>query len=230
MAHVIAVSNQKGGVGKTSIAVNLAAGLARDGFRVVLVDADPQANAFKWFSRRPDTIPVPYTIVGGAQQDINRHIPPLVEKGRYDYVVIDCPAGQSRITRSALLAASHILIPVMPSLCDFDAAEEFLPLLRDIVALHPSVQLSICISRKLAGRSRESLEARTAVLNYFSGDLPIRLLRSEIYERRAEVVRAYTESLTVLEKPRSISAGEFMALTTEIEQLTREKKRCLIPA
>ena len=221
MSSVLAVANQKGGVGKTAIAVNLAAGLVLQKYRVLLVDADPQANAFKWFRRRPEGSSLPYTIVGGAVQDINRHIPGLMERGRYDFVIIDCPAGQSRITRSALLACDRILIPVMPSLCDFDAAEEFLPLLRDIIAVRPKLAIHICISRKMAGRSRESVSARDAVLNFFAVDIPITLLDSEIYERRAEVVRAYTESLTVFERPKSVSAKEFMSLTHEIESLTK---------
>lgn len=223
MTSVLAISNQKGGVGKTAIAVNLAAGLSKQGHRVLLVDADPQANAFKWFRRRPENLAVPYIIVGGAQQDINRHIPQLIERGRYDFVIIDCPAGQSKITRSALLAADRIVIPVMPSLCDFDAAEEFLPLLNEVMAFKPKIKINICISRKMAGRSRESVEARDAVLNFFAVDLPITLLESEIYERRAEVVRAYTESLTVFERPRSVSAKEFMHLTHEIESLTKRR-------
>jgi chromosome partitioning protein len=80
--HVIAIANQKGGVGKTAISVNLAAGLTRSGYRVLLVDADPQSNSFKWFRRRVDSLPMPYTIVGGAQQDINRHIPVLAQGGQ----------------------------------------------------------------------------------------------------------------------------------------------------
>jgi cellulose biosynthesis protein BcsQ len=119
------------------------------------------------------------------------------------------------------LAADRILIPVMPSLCDFDAAEEFLPLLREIADIKPDLAIHICISRKMAGRSRESIEAREAALAFFSSDeLPITVLASEIYERRAEVVRAYTESCTVFEKKGSTSATEFMNLTQEIESLT----------
>lgn len=221
MANVLAIANQKGGVGKTAIAVNLAAALTIRKHRVLLIDADPQANSFKWFRRRPERLPVPYTIVGGAQQDINRYVPQLMERGKYDYVLIDCPAGQSRITRSALISSDYILVPVMPSLCDFDAAEEFLPLLKDVIAVRPKTQIGICISRKMAGQSRESVEARAAVFNFFSVDLPITILTSEICERRAEVVRSYTESITVFERSKSVSASEFARLAEEIDTQRR---------
>lgn len=220
MTSVITIANTKGGVGKTAISVNLAAGLAQCGHRVLLVDADIQRNSFKWFGRRPETVPIPYTIVGGAVADINRHVATLIEGGTYDFIIVDCPAGQSRITRSALLAANRVIIPVMPSLCDFDAAEEFLPLLREVADLRPHLSLHLCISRKMPGRSRESIEAREAALTFFSSDeLPISLLASEIYERRAEIVRSYTESVTVFERKRSASAQEFLALTHEIAAL-----------
>jgi chromosome partitioning protein len=220
MAIVITIANQKGGVGKTAISVNLAAGLARAQHRVLVVDADPQGNSFRWFARRLDTAPAPYPILGGAHHDINRYIPDISAQGAYDFIVIDCPAGQSRITRSALLAADRVLIPVMPSLCDFDAAETFLPLLSEVADLRPKLTLHVLISRKLAGRSRESLEAREAAHEFFCrGPLAVSLLDTEIYERRAEIVRAYTESITVFERKHSAAATEFAALTQEIINL-----------
>ncbi len=226
MTTVISIANQKGGVGKTAISVNLAAGLVKEGHRVLLIDADSQANSFKWFRRRDDDLPLPYAILAGAQQDINRHIPVLIKNGEYDFVLIDCPAGQSRITRSALLASDRILIPVMPSLCDFDASEEFLPLLREIYDVKPNLSIHVCISRKMAGRSKESVDARDAALAFFcieEDSLPISVLSSEIHERRAEVVRAYTESRTVFERNGSLSANEFTSLTHEIYKICNPK-------
>lgn len=219
MCRVLSVANTKGGVGKTAISVNLAAGLAIRGHRVLLVDADRQQNSFKWFARRPDGVAIPYTIMGGAVGDIHRHVATLIESNAYDFIINDCPAGQSTVTRSALLAADCVVIPVIPSLCDFDASEEFLPLLRAVADIRPSLSLHVCISRKMVGL-KESVDARDAALAFFCSEgLPISVLESEICERRAEVVRAYTESRTVFEKRGSTSAKEFAALTEEIESI-----------
>lgn len=218
MATTIAVANQKGGVGKTAISVNLAAGLTRNGHRVLLVDADPQKNSFLWFQRRPENNAIPYAIVGGAAEDIHRHIPKHAPN--YDYIIIDCPAGQSGITRSAMLAADRILIPVTPSLCDFQAAAQFFPMLKDLLFMRESTSIHVVISRKLPGRSHASLQAREATDTYFChGDIPMTLLDSEIYGR-LDVLYSYNDSVTVFERPRSASAKEFEQLTREIECLT----------
>lgn len=214
---IIVTANQKGGVGKTAIAVHLAHGLHRElGGKVLLVDADPAACVFKHFRRREGSDP-PYNLVGGAQADIHAHLPHLMQAGGFDHCVVDCPAGSSNITRSALRIADLVIVPVTPSFCDFDAAEELMPILHDISEVRPDFRVMVVISRKLPGNNSYSREARAAAAQFFQMEgVQVTVAHQEI-TNRAEVVRAYTDSKTLYEYDRPGAAlKEFLHLTQEV--------------
>jgi chromosome partitioning protein len=119
-AQVIAVVNQKGGAGKTTISLNLAAALAEHGAKVLLIDADPQHTASDWSAVRKE--PPPFVLLGLAQPVLHRDVPQLAAD--YDFVVIDGPPRNYEVTRSAIAAADLVLIPVQPSGADFWASRE----------------------------------------------------------------------------------------------------------
>lgn len=218
---IIAVANQKGGVGKTAITVHLAHGLIRElSAKILVVDADPAASVFKHFRRRESGGP-PFTLTGGAQPDLHRHLPRLLESGGYDHCIVDCPAGVSNITRSAMMAADIILVPVQPSFCDFDSAEELMPIAKQITEVRPEVQVLVVISRKLPGSNTYSREAKAAAAQFFETEgVNMRVLNQEI-TNRAEIVRAYSEGKTVYERS---SAG---ASRLEFDNLAEEIAQCL---
>lgn len=115
-AKIIAVCNQKGGTGKTTLSMNLAGALARRGRRVCVIDADPQGTATRWAASAPDERPFPASVLGlsAAGGKVHREVRKLV--GDYDYILIDCPpAADSPVPQSALLVADLCLIPVIPS-------------------------------------------------------------------------------------------------------------------
>jgi chromosome partitioning protein len=115
-AKIIAVCNQKGGTGKTTVSMNLAGALARRGGAVCVIDADPQGTATRWAASAPDGDPFPVSVLGlsAAGGKIHREVRKLV--GNYDHILIDCPpAADSPVPQSALLIADLGLIPVIPS-------------------------------------------------------------------------------------------------------------------
>jgi len=90
---IVGVLSQKGGVGKTTIAINVAATLALRGQRVLLVDADPQGSSLAWSSAR-DCDPL-FPVVGMAKPSLHRDLPAMAKD--YDVVVIDGPRGSTSL-------------------------------------------------------------------------------------------------------------------------------------
>lgn len=114
-SRVIAVINQKGGTGKTTLTMNLAAGLARQG-RTLVVDADPQGSASQWARLATEERPYPASVVsvaGPLGREVERF------RDDYRYVVVDCPPTlETGAARAAMSAADLVLIPVLPSPMD----------------------------------------------------------------------------------------------------------------
>ncbi len=105
----LAVVNLKGGTGKTTVAVYLAAALNPRG-RTLLVDADPQRSALAWSETAGG---FPFPVISLPTRDLHRRLPQLWEG--YAHVVIDTPPGDPGIVQSALLACERALIPLNSS-------------------------------------------------------------------------------------------------------------------
>lgn len=224
MAHVIAVANQKGGCGKTTVSMNVAGCLGRAGYKVLLIDADPQASAMKWRLNRDDS-DLPFEVRPYPYPTIHKEIARWDAEG-HDLIVIDCPPGGTRkegksdsITRSAALASHMVLIPVRPSPLDYQASEDILPLLDEISVSRSSLQVYIVLNGKPPGRTRIGAEAREAAIAMFAIDgLPVTVLATELHTRTAYVEAPAVGRVVTDYDPKSKASDEIKSLTEEILQ------------
>jgi chromosome partitioning protein len=121
----VAVLQQKGGSGKTTLAINLAAAAHLEGDRALVVDMDRQASAFDWSAARQDGSPLDGLAVVKADRAIA--LPRFKEIARgYDYVFLDGPPRLGDVTQSAAVAADVAVMPIQPGPFDFWAVAETL--------------------------------------------------------------------------------------------------------
>ncbi len=106
---IVALLNQKGGVGKTTLATHIAGELAMRRQSVILLDGDPQGSALDWTQRRSQQgLPRLFSAVGLARETLHQEAPELAR--RADHVVIDGPPRIAALARSALLAAERVFV------------------------------------------------------------------------------------------------------------------------
>jgi chromosome partitioning protein len=204
MAVVITVAQQKGGTGKTTLAANLAAGLAATR-KVGLLDLDPQRSLTRWHGLRPASAAVlTFSDVSGWR--LAGELDRLA--ATHDYVVIDSPPQVDTDARLAIRAAALVLIPVQPSPPDIWAAEGTLKL-----AAAEKRRAAIVLNRvPSAGKMREAMTAQLA-----AAGAP--LLAATIGNRTG-FAAAFAEGLGVTEaSPRSIAANELRALLNEMLEI-----------
>lgn len=227
MASVIAVANQKGGCGKTTLTMNLAGVLASDGMKVLVIDADPQASAQHWSMKAGDA-GIGFEVLTHPHEDVHRKVREMAAKG-YDVILIDCPPGasqavtgrdsQTSISRMALLAADLVVVPVRPSMLDYLASHQLLPLLRDVGALKEQQKVFIVVNGKPPGKTRSGTEALAVAEAVFQIDgVDVRVMRSEVTTRQAFVLSPTTGQTVVNYEPEGKAATEMRNLAEEIAQ------------
>ncbi|WP_208432854.1 ParA family partition ATPase [Bartonella taylorii] len=206
---IIGVLNQKGGVGKTTLSVNLAASFARTGARVLLIDVDPQGSALDWAAAREGD-PL-FSVVGLPRATVHKEITQIGYN--YDHIVIDGPPRVTDLARSALMASDLVLIPVQPSPYDIWAADGIVKLIDEARVYKENLKSAFVINRKIVNTAigRDVGEAL--------GVYPVHVLSASVAQR-VIFAEAAAQGKAVYEVDKQgPAAAEIEAVAAEIKEL-----------
>ncbi len=210
---VISVLNQKGGVGKTTLATSIATCLHESGQRVLLIDADHQGSSLDWKQARGDE--PSFTVVGIPRDTIHREIASL--SADYDWVVIDGPPRVSTVAKSAIAASDMVVIPVQPSPYDVWAARDIVDLITEVRVIK-DIKAGFAINRRIVGTAI-GRDVAKALSEY-----PIEVFQAAICQRVGFAESAAVGKTVIEIEPAGSAAKEVRALVAEItEALNTER-------
>jgi chromosome partitioning protein len=209
MSTVVAVLNQKGGAGKTTLATHLARALVLAGRRALLVDSDPQGSARDWHAAGEDEL-VP--VVGLDRPSLDRALKGV--SGGYDWVIVDGAPQAHDLAVAGIRAADVVLVPVQPSPYDVWAAADLVELIRARQEVTGGTPRAAFVLWRRVPRARITAEVREALAGY---GLPV--LATAAGQRVVYAVSAAKGSTALDTEPAGPAAAEMRALAAEVAAL-----------
>jgi chromosome partitioning protein len=210
MSFVISFLNQKGGVGKSTLSINVASCLALLGQKVLLIDADKQGTASTWVSLRQDT---KFQAVSMARENMARDA--LRIAADFDFTIIDGPPQAETISRSCIVASDLVVVPIEPGGASRWSSDLTVRQLKEAQELKPTLKCGFVVSRKIGSTV---LGRDTRVM---AADAGIPIFDTEIEQRIA-----YAEALTMGKTIFEWSGGGPAVI--DIQNLTQELLEVLV--
>jgi len=207
LAKIIAVVNQKGGSGKTTVSMHLGGTLGLRGYKVQIIDGDEQNSAIAWASMAMEGNPFPAKIMSlaAAGRKIHQEIKKFYEEN--EYIIVDCPpAADSPITKSVLLVADLAIVPFIPDGLNMEAAVKIRDTIEDAKIMNPHLRGMLLLNRVEANtkitmevvkllpefnmyKAKTKLQKRTHYAETFLLGATVHILKSKAKEAIEEIER-----------------------------------------
>ncbi|MBA2659731.1 MAG: AAA family ATPase [Nitrosospira sp.] len=208
---IIALLNEKGGTGKSTLSQNIAACLHRQGKRVILVDADPQGTTRDWRSASPENANLPNVIALDRPEML-----PSLKSIDADIAIIDTPAKAEKMTASVIRFADTALIVIQPSGADIWASAAAVRLIQQKIDVGGKI-IAAFLANRVSGATNLSKEVLSGQWNEYG----IEQLETTIGNRVA-FAQALTDGLSIYDTTDRAGRAEIDLLVGELE-----KKLCL---
>ncbi len=211
---IISVLNLKGGSGKSTISTNLAVAANLDGFRVLLIDTDPQATSIRWAGERPDTAAKISVVAIPDAKALKKQITEFTKD--YDMIIIDGAPQLDLISTTSIAVSETVLIPVSPSPYDIWATENIVQRVKIAQEINSKLTAYFIVNRD---NPRTLLSQDT---NEALKELGLPLFSVKLHNRIAYADSALN-GLSVLEWTDQKAKDEVIALYSELKQLMEIK-------
>ena len=204
---VIALLNEKGGSGKSTVALNLACALHRQGRRVVLIDADPQGTARDWREASPAGIDLPPVVVLDRPELLLSSIKTIAA----DLVIIDTPAKAERMSANVVRIAHVAIIPVQPSNADLWASAAAVKLIQSKRDIGGDIEAAFLATR-VSGSTNLSKEILKGDWNEYGLDM-----LNQAVSNRVSYAQSLSDGVSVYETRDGQAKAEIDLIVRELE-------------